>query len=183
MRSGALPSAELLWLGQECPEALPHLCHQLQVVHVVLLGDDELVDVALPLPLGGGQHVQQVQVSTPCKTQPTEAPRALLWLCAEGSLLLCSLLPPWHSNASSLCDSNIPFNTFFIYSKAHLCVSALPWSKSPSPLPARSQPHPADLSPWAVALQSHMDGCNEKRGGKCRDIPEGSGNAPRGTLE
>lgn len=42
-----------------------HLCDELQVVDVVLLGDDQLVDVALPLPLHGTQHVQQVEVSAP----------------------------------------------------------------------------------------------------------------------
>lgn len=42
-----------------------YLCDELQIVDVVLLGDDQLVDVPLPLPLHGAQHVQQVQVSTP----------------------------------------------------------------------------------------------------------------------
>lgn len=47
------------------------LCDQLQVVNVVLLCDDELVDVALPLPLHGAQHVQQMEVSTPWNTTNT----------------------------------------------------------------------------------------------------------------
>jgi len=42
-----------------------YLGDELQVVDVVLLGDDELVDVALPLPLRGAQHVQQVEVGAP----------------------------------------------------------------------------------------------------------------------
>lgn len=42
-----------------------HLCDELQVVDVVLLCDDELVDVTLPLPLHGTQHVQQMEVRTP----------------------------------------------------------------------------------------------------------------------
>lgn len=42
-----------------------YLCDELQVVDVVLLGDDQLVDVPLPLPLHGAQHVQQMQVSAP----------------------------------------------------------------------------------------------------------------------
>lgn len=42
-----------------------YLCDELQIVDVVLLGDDQLVDVSLPLPLHGAQHVQQVQVSAP----------------------------------------------------------------------------------------------------------------------
>lgn len=47
------------------------LCDELQVVDVVLLGDDELVDVSLPLPLHGAQHVQQVEVSAPWNTNIT----------------------------------------------------------------------------------------------------------------
>lgn len=42
-----------------------HLGDELQVVDIVLLCDDELMDVALPLPLHGTQHVQQMEVSTP----------------------------------------------------------------------------------------------------------------------
>lgn len=42
-----------------------HLCDELQVVDIVLLCDDELVDVALSLPLHGTQHVQQMEVSAP----------------------------------------------------------------------------------------------------------------------
>lgn len=42
-----------------------YLRDELQVVDVVLLGDDQLVDVPLPLPLHGAQHVQQMQVSAP----------------------------------------------------------------------------------------------------------------------
>lgn len=42
-----------------------YLRDELQVIDVVLLGDDQLVDVSLPLPLHGAQHVQQMQVSAP----------------------------------------------------------------------------------------------------------------------
>lgn len=45
--------------------ACVHLRDELQVVDVVLLCDDELVDVALSLPLHRTQHVQQMEVSTP----------------------------------------------------------------------------------------------------------------------
>lgn len=41
------------------------LCDELQIVDVVLLSDDQLVDVSLPLPLHGTQHVQQMEVSAP----------------------------------------------------------------------------------------------------------------------
>lgn len=41
---------------------------ELQVVDVVLLGDDQLVDVSLPLPLHGTQHVEQVEVGAPWNT-------------------------------------------------------------------------------------------------------------------
>lgn len=42
-----------------------YLGDELQIVDVVLLGDDQLMDVALPLPLHRTQHVQQVEVGTP----------------------------------------------------------------------------------------------------------------------
>lgn len=51
------------WRMEESP--CVYLRDELQVVDVVLLGDDQLVDVALPLPLHGAQHVQQMQVSAP----------------------------------------------------------------------------------------------------------------------
>ena len=51
-----------------------YLRDQLQVVDVVLLSEDELVSVALPLPLLGTQHVEQVQVSTPCNTPLGQTP-------------------------------------------------------------------------------------------------------------
>lgn len=115
---------------EEFPRLCPHLCHQLQVVDIVLLGDNELVDVALPLPLGGGQHVQQVQVCTPCKTQ--QHPRLYfgslhrdshLWQLqphrmGRNCLLLWSqLLFTWHSPVMLRLSEalNIPFNTFFSF--------------------------------------------------------------------
>lgn len=142
--------------GQEWPKPaeLPHLCHQLQVVDVVLLGDDELVDVALPLPLRGRQHVQEVQVCTPCKTQ--QHPGLDSRLCAERSRPVAvtaalsdqELLPVWSPNYCShgtvpamlhlSVTLNIPFNTFilFIKTKAVPECELLPGgqaSKSPSP--------------------------------------------------
>jgi hypothetical protein len=42
-----------------------YLCDELQIVDVVLLCDNEFMCVALPLPLHGAQHVQQVEVSAP----------------------------------------------------------------------------------------------------------------------
>lgn len=56
-----------------CVRVCADLGDQLQVVDVVLLGDDQLVDVALPLSLHGTQHVQQVEVSAPCSTKVTHS--------------------------------------------------------------------------------------------------------------
>lgn len=43
-----------------------YLQHQLQILHVGLLGLDELMDVTLSLPLLRGHRVQSHQVRTPC---------------------------------------------------------------------------------------------------------------------
>lgn len=45
--SGPPPASQGCW----------YLCDQLQVIHIVLLCDNEFVDVALPLPLSRGQHI------------------------------------------------------------------------------------------------------------------------------
>lgn len=47
----------------------PYLKNQLQVLHVGLLGLDELVDVTLSLPLLGAHGVQRHEVGTPCSVR------------------------------------------------------------------------------------------------------------------
>lgn len=50
----------------ETPSPSPHLDDQLQVVHVPLLRLDQLVNVALALPLHGLHCVQGLEIGTPC---------------------------------------------------------------------------------------------------------------------
>lgn len=58
------------WLKPPPKAAVPsYLCDQLQIIYIVLFCDNELMDVSLPFPFGRRQHIQKMQVCTPCKTQ------------------------------------------------------------------------------------------------------------------
>lgn len=48
---------------------LSYLCYQLQIIYIVLFCDNELMDVSLSFSFCRRQHIQEMQVCTPWKTQ------------------------------------------------------------------------------------------------------------------
>lgn len=72
VRGAAMAALHLL---QQTVSNNPHLNDQLQIVHVPLLRLNQLVNIALSLPLHGLHSVQGLEIGTPCRDKVAELRR------------------------------------------------------------------------------------------------------------